>query len=354
MLFIVCSSLICCTRSDKNDTMEGDQNKSVKSIPEKEVVCFVYHRFGDNRFPSTNISIEDFENHLNWLSENKFQVLSFSKALDYLQSEGELKKVAVITIDDGYKSFLTNGLPLLEKYNLPATLFINTETVGAPDYLSWPDLQKIMTKQIEIGNHTHSHAYFLNKPISSRYKYFEKEIEQSQDIIRENLGITPKVFAYPYGEFDTKMKDIVKSLGFMGAVAQNSGVIDQLTDIYQCPRFPMSDTYAKIFKDKALMRSLRVVKSSAASNILQENENQPLLELLVDSKGLRVSEMQCFVQGSPCNLKLGESQSGSTRVTLQAVNSIVNRRRTLYTLTAPDSAGVWHWFSHLWINPGVN
>lgn len=354
VVFILSISLTCCIRGDKNETQEGGHKNSIKSISDKEVVCFVYHRFGDNRFPSTNVTITDFENHLKWLSENKFQVLSFSDALHYLQSDEASKKVAVITIDDGYKSFFTNGLPLLENYKMPATLFINTETVGASDYMDWLELQNTVTKGVEIGNHTHSHAYFISKPISSRYKDFEKEIEQSQDIILKNLGITPKVFAYPYGEFDTKMKDIVKSLGFKGAAAQNSGVIDQLTDVYQCPRFPMSESYAKMFEEKALMRSLRVIKCSADNNVLPENENQPLLELTIDSRGLQMNQMQCFIQGSPCKIKLGETNSHMTSVSVQAVNPISNRRRTLYTLTAPDSAGVWHWFSHLWINPEVN
>src|SRR5690606_10790893 len=103
--------------------------------PNKEVVCFVYHRFGDDRFPSTNISLQDFEAHLAYLKENEYQVLSFSDAIAYLHSDAPVKKTAVITIDDGYKSFYNHALPLLTRFNIPATLFINTETVGGNDYM---------------------------------------------------------------------------------------------------------------------------------------------------------------------------------------------------------------------------
>src|SRR5690606_41544140 len=35
-------------------------------------------------------------------------------------------------------------------------------------------------------------------------------------------------------------------------------------------------------------------------------------------------------------------------VTIQATKAITGRRRTLYTVTVPDSKGTWYWHSHLW------
>jgi peptidoglycan/xylan/chitin deacetylase (PgdA/CDA1 family) len=51
-----------------------------------------------------------------------------------------------------------------KKYDIPATLFINTKTVGGGDYMTWGELKDVVKHDIEIGNHTHSHAYFLNLP----------------------------------------------------------------------------------------------------------------------------------------------------------------------------------------------
>src|SRR5690606_5838390 len=103
---------------------------------DKEVVCFVYHRFDDDRYPTTNINTGDFKVHLQYLKDHDYAVMSLGQALDYLKNPGEKKKVAVITIDDGYKSFYENGWPLLKKYGYPATLFINTSTVGSGSYMS--------------------------------------------------------------------------------------------------------------------------------------------------------------------------------------------------------------------------
>jgi len=323
------------------------------SIKEKEVVSFVYHRFDDDRFPSTNIAAADFEAHLQWLKTHQYQVLSLSDAIDYMKSNSTVRRTAVITIDDGYKSFYQNGLPLLIKYNLPATLFINTETVGGGDYMNWKELKEASEKNIEIGNHTHSHAYFLSQPATARYTNFVNELEGSQKQIEESMQIKPRVFAYPYGEFDEEMKMIVKAVGFKGAAAQNSGVINTNTDLFQLPRFPMSESYAKMFEEKALTRSLKVISQSPNNAMIPRGTNRPQLKLTFDPRSLNVDQVQCFVQGGTCEMKVIEKSLNEMTITLRSTGSIMGRRRTLYTLTVPDSAGNWHWFSHLWINPSV-
>ncbi len=320
---------------------------------EKEIVTFVYHRFGDPRFPSTNISVSDFESHLKWLSSNNYQVLNLSEALAYLKNDSTTKNTAVITIDDGYKSFYANGLPLLKKYQMPATLFINTETVGAGDYMTWQELKQATKHGIEIGNHTHSHAYFLNQKQNERYTNFLNEIELSQKLIEENLQLKPRVFAYPYGEYDDGFETIVKATGFIGAAAQNSGVINRSTNVFQLPRFPMSETYADKFEEKARMKSFTIIRSAPALPTLPRGKSRPTLTLTLNPEGLHTDQLQCFVQNSRCELKVVAQSTKELTLTIRATASIMKNRRTLYTLTAPDSSGNWHWYSHLWINPSV-
>ncbi len=353
ILVVILSAFIYTCTPQSEQSNSGYASAEDAKTNYKEVVCFVYHRFGDNRFPSTNIPLKDFQAHLNWLADHHYQVLNLSDAIDYLSNNTPAKKTAVISIDDGYKSFFENGLPLLRQHNFPATLFINTETVGAGDYMDWKQLEEAIKQKIEIGNHTHTHAYFLNKESSQRYADFEDDIKTAQQLIRRNLGITSKVFAYPYGEFDKEMKAIVKANGFIGAAAQNSGVMNNISDKYQIPRFPMSENYAKMFDEKASMQSIRIIKKSPEGNLIPSDTNKPLLALTIDTEGLLVDQLQCFVQGGNCKINIINSTDRQMELTLQSTNDITHRRRTLYTLTVPDSVGNWHWFSHLWINPSV-
>jgi peptidoglycan/xylan/chitin deacetylase (PgdA/CDA1 family) len=339
--------LSCLSRSSSTEN-----NSASLPREDKEVVCFIYHRFGDRRYPTTNTPVTDFEAHLAYLKKNNFRMLTFSEAINYIQSDEPARKTAVLTIDDGYKSFYENGLPLLKKYNVPATLFINTKTVGGSDFMDWPAIADAMKNNIEIGNHTHSHDFFLNKNEASRYDAFEEEIELSQSIIFENLHTTPVVFSYPYGEFDNKMKKIVKEAGFKAAAAQNSGVLYTSADLFQCPRFPMSESYSakEKFAEKAAMKPLKIL-SRSPDHFTLPPDKKPLLTLTFDGTDLRLDQLQCFVQGGECALKIIDKQK--VTITVQATQPITKRRRTLYTVTVPDKEGVWHWYSHLWINEKV-
>lgn len=330
----------------------GQKKSDADETNDKEVVCFVYHRFGDDRYPSTNTAEEDFRAHLQYLKANDFQVLTFSDAVDYLKSSGPAKKTVVITIDDGYSSFYEKGLSLLKEFGFPATLFINTKTVGGAGYMDWSELKDCKNNRIEIGNHTHSHDYFLNIPADSRYGVFKDELKLSQEIIRKNLDEAPEVFAYPFGEYDLKMLEIVKNMGFKAAAAQMSGVIHSGTELMLCPRYPMSESYSKMekFASKAAMHALKVAAVSPESPILPIGTHQPELSVKLSSPLLKTEQLQCFIQGSKCDFIIKED--GTIRI--KALESIANRRRTLYTITVPDKNGEWHWFSHLWINPEIS
>jgi peptidoglycan/xylan/chitin deacetylase (PgdA/CDA1 family) len=321
-----------------------------KHLEDKEVVSFIYHRFGDGRYPTTNTSIENFEAHINFLKDNDYQIVTLTQANEYLKSDEPYQKTAVLTIDDGFKSFITNGFPLLKKYGVSATLFINTKDIGSGDYMSWEDIEMLSDEGIEIGNHTETHQYFLNLSEENRYIIFKNELTNGQKLIQEKLGITPKVFAYPFGEYDIKMKEIVEEVGFTAAVGQNSGVIHTSTDPYRMPRFPMSDAFASLssFKLKSKMKPFVLLEETPTNFFLKREEKQPTLTLKFDASNLNIGQMQCFVQGGECEMKVSENDNSVITLTAKS-KAPLHARRTLYTITVPDKSGKWHWFSHLWI-----
>jgi peptidoglycan/xylan/chitin deacetylase (PgdA/CDA1 family) len=316
---------------------------------EKEVAVFVYHRFGNGKYPSTNISIENFEKHLSYLKSNDFVILNFGEALDYINNPeiAYHRNVACITVDDGYKTFVTNALPLLKQYGFSATVFINSESVGGGTYMNWDELKQIHNQGIEIGNHSHSHAYFLNIDKSDRSEQFSKDAMKCQVEINNHLGFFPDVFAYPYGEFDPEMQLALKSMGFKGAAAQNSGIMHHF-DNFAIPRFPMAGPYVKMegFVEKANMKALRIEKSMPYSFVLAD-ENPPNLIINIASQSADLSRLNCFV-AEGCDLIRDERS-----VTIKAKKTLT-KRRTLYTITAPAREGKgWYWFSHLWIHPEI-
>ena len=315
---------------------------------------FVYHRFGDDRYPSTNIEVEVFRTQLDLLKKQNYTVLSLGDMVSRLsKGEGFPEKTAGITVDDAYHSFLTGALPLLKEYGYTATLFVNTDAVGSTGYLSWDELRAIAGEGIEIGNHSASHPYMVNKaPGESDANWQERiraDIEKAQNRLKKELGFEPTLFAYPYGEYAPDVVDLVRSAGFLAAAAQQSGVVDLGVDRFALPRFPMGGPYATLdgFAEKLAMKALPVKVLSPSSPLIDERD-PPLLTVDIQGEGIDLSRLRCFVQGQQEATIMPDSEVAG-RYHIQAKEPLSGRRNK-YTLTAPGNKdGRWYWFSQLWI-----
>ena len=127
-----------------------------------EANIFIYHRFGDARYPSTNIDLQVFAQQLDWLKQQGRPVLSLGEVVRRLRAHEPLPAgCVVLTVDDAYRSFLDGAMPLLRRFGYPVTLFVNSDAVGAGGYLTWDELRKLAAEGVEIGNHSASHAYLL-------------------------------------------------------------------------------------------------------------------------------------------------------------------------------------------------
>lgn len=320
-----------------------------------DIPIFAYHRFGDNRYPSTNISDKVFEDQLKYLKNNNYKVLTLGEAINLWQSGKAMpEKSIILTIDDGYLSFYTHGWPLLKKYGFRATNFIQTETVGGGDFMSWEQISELQKAGIEIGNHSASHAYFLNFPENEREAAFRDDLLKSVNDFKTHLKFVPEFYAYPYGEYSKGMEMILKEQGITAAVVQQSGVFCELSDPYAIPRFPMGGAYGAVqgFMDKSMMKALRVVATHPDSPFYTENPPQIKIEIVPGK--IDIEKANFFVAGKKTEISEISTQGQLPFVILES-DEILRHRRSLYTLTAPSTDGKsWHWFSYLWINPLIS
>ncbi len=314
-----------------------------------EVVSLVYHRFGDARYPSTNTSVSVFEEHLKYLSEQGFKSYTVTGLLNDTSALTDGSKKVLITVDDGFASFYEHGLPLLEKYKMKATLYVNTESVGWGDYLSWAQLKELMDKGVEIGSHSHQHNYFVNEPDSARADIFEADLLKAESLFEEHLGMVPKTYVYPYGELSPEMVEVVKDYDYLIAFAQNSGVMNNTSHPFAVPRFPVAGSHVSMeqFTSKVNMHPLKVGKAEQLPLIVASGEQMDYsIELIGDNPS---GPFNCFIGGkssSEAVMRDGDQLTFSFSVPEY-------RRRTPVTVTTRDRDGQWRWFSRLLINPGV-
>ncbi len=318
---------------------------------------FLYHRFGDDRYPSTNISLENFASHLQVLREGDYQVITLGDLTSRLLSDQPLpERCAVLTVDDVYRSFLTGALPLLQEYGYPATLFVSTAAVGGGDFLTWEELARLVEDGFEIGNHSSDHEYLLDRhpgeaPAEWRSRV-EHDLKKAQREFEDRLGIAPELFAYPYGEFDPELAALVRQTGFTAAFGQQSGVIQVDDPLFTLPRFPMAGEQAsrQNFAAKLALKPLPVEVLGPQTTLLDARRNPPVLTFRLDLEEISVDSLKCYVNGEagPAPLAL----QGAAGVFQVAADQPLQGRRNKYTLTASDPGGrQWFWFSQLWVSP---
>lgn len=222
--------------------------------------------------------------------------------------------------------------------------------MGFKDFMSWEELKDAETKGIEIGNHSHAHSYFLNEEID----FFVADLKESESLFEQNLGNVPKTFAYPYGEWNLDMAYVLDTANYSSAVAQNSGVIGKLSNRFYLPRFPMSNAYAGLdkFIEKLTVRSMQNFEIEVIKSGYMGSPIKPRLILRFAPASYEVRSVQGFIQGAKIQKTLEVIKDGVIKLTMWP-DSDLTRRRTLFTVTARDDKGQWHWFSYLYVIPEI-
>ena len=256
------------------------------------IVTLMYHRFEENKYPSTNIRMSEFTQHLKLIEENGIKFVNPSKFQDELNNNKSERKV-LLTVDDGYKSFYKNAWPILKESKIPFILFVSTREVGKKGYMSWDEIKEINKYNfVEIGNHSHTHDYLID----FSDKEIMKDLEKSINIFKENLGKNSEFFSYPFGEFSLNLKNIVVKLGFKYAFGQHSGVVDITKDLHEMPRFPINEKYGEINRFKTILKTLpfQFKQINPSDKYISFKNNPPRVTIQFYENIKNLKDINCF------------------------------------------------------------
>jgi peptidoglycan/xylan/chitin deacetylase (PgdA/CDA1 family) len=202
-----------------------------------------FHALDDQ--PSvTSFSPRLFRRGMARLHENGYRTLSLLEAVDCLR-QGRLfpDRAFVVTFDDGYRSVYDEALPVLRDYGMCATVFLTVGETGAAEssgrlpslsgrsMLSWREIREMSKIGIQFGAHTLTHPDLTRLPVDR----VEAEICRSKALIEEALGDPVRCFAYPYGRYDQRSRDIVQQ-HFVCACSDKLGLTTRDSDLYALER----------------------------------------------------------------------------------------------------------------------
>lgn len=214
-----------------------------------KIPVLVYHYFAkDSREAqecnsSAVVDIQNFEKQMEYLYKNNFKTLTMEELYKFLKGKYiPPKKAVVITMDDGYKNNITLAYPILKKYGFKACIFvigkflISKNTSNEFEYLSLEDTFKY-TDVFEFGSHTYNMHRLLNgMPILLQANMLDIIF----DFVNNQMLINSPYFAYPFGAYDERVIEVLKSFNYKLAFTTKKGYVTSLTNPYEIPRFTIS------------------------------------------------------------------------------------------------------------------
>lgn len=199
-----------------------------------------------------NVPPEDFRQQLSYLQSQGYTTISMLDFMRAKKGKQELpEKPLILTFDDGYEDNYTTLLPILEEYGMKATVYVVTNNIGQPGYLTWNELRDMQGRGIEIGSHTANHQPLTQLPPAMR----ADEVRLSKLLMEWNGIHTIFTFSYPNGAFDASLPALLQQNDYLTAVTGDAGYNTFATNPYLMqrvniphPRFGLLEFKLRLFK----------------------------------------------------------------------------------------------------------
>jgi peptidoglycan/xylan/chitin deacetylase (PgdA/CDA1 family) len=228
------------------------------AFPPEGVLILEYHKVNDWSEDSYTVKPEDFAAQMDELRAQGYETISI---LDFLRAKKGKQtlpeKAVIVTLDDGYKDNYTDMLPIMESRGMKATVFMVTNDIGLPGYLTWDMLRDMQNRGIEIGSHTANHLPLTEmSPADAR-----EEVQLSKTLMEWNGIKTIFGLSYPNGKYKDFMPQMLRESEYLAAVTGDAGLNTFETNPYLLhriniprPHFGIEEFRLRIWKAKIFAR----------------------------------------------------------------------------------------------------
>lgn len=223
--------------------------------PRATVLC--YHVVESPQDTPFLISRGAFEHQMRYLANAGYTVIPLADLVDYVAGRKESipDNSVVITVDDGWRSTYTEIFPVMERMELPFTVFVYPKFVGASAYaLTWKQIKEMSDAGVDIQSHSLSHPMLTHRNHQSLTKpeynkWLRRELGESKRLLEEGTGRAVKYIAYPYGEYDTTVARTAAASGYEGGLTCDYGPVKKGSDPLRMRRVVMyGDTSFSTFR----------------------------------------------------------------------------------------------------------
>ncbi|MCL4367153.1 polysaccharide deacetylase family protein [Patescibacteria group bacterium] len=210
------------------------------------VPVLYYHYVGNNPNPqdhqrdALSITPDKFHEQMQFLATNGYHAISYDTLYAILNHQTAMpSKPVILTFDDGYVDFFYNAYPILQQFNLRATVFIPTGLIGRSAYLNWDQIHQMQHSQL-ISFEAHSVNHYNLTAVSTEVA--KNEITESKKTLEQELGTPVNFMAYPYGATNNQIIQMVREAGYVGAIGTWASNTQSEGTRYNLPRIRVSGT----------------------------------------------------------------------------------------------------------------
>lgn len=206
------------------------------------VPILMYHHLQDLNGASElvetwTVAPASFDAQMSLVVQQGFHAITMAQLVGQLRDGQPLPaKPIVISFDDGWAEQYTVAFHILEKHHLIGTFFVYTRPIDHAAYMSWAQLEEMSAAGMDIQAHTLTHPHLRELAPSEAMK----EISESKQILETRLGKPVVALAYPYGEYNTSIIDMLKRAGFASAVTLAAGFNQRTDELFTLHRIRVS------------------------------------------------------------------------------------------------------------------
>lgn len=205
------------------------------------VPILMYHHVGDWGPPGDwapwVVKPADFEAQMDWLRNHGYHAITM-RQLQAHRERGEPlpPRPVMITFDDGWGEDMWIARQFLDPRGMPTVFFVYTGAVGAPAFLTWPEVKALEASGHEVLSHTVSHPNLLQVPDAR----LATEMRDSRARLEQELGHPIECIAYPFGSYDGRVVKAAADAGYRLAVIADGGDATDASPALELPRWKMA------------------------------------------------------------------------------------------------------------------